>query len=243
MTADVLSPDNLFLGDNLQEFYAFTEPWISGKLRRGDRMLDVGCGDGKLAMRLSKVVGLGEVVGFDVRETAIGMARSRAAGANMQFVHRDAQDFDTVRALGTFDVVLARTSLHHFRDPIAALKEYSSILNTGGRLLLVDIDRESACCSILGFPVTLLITWVTVLRTLGWRRGWTAIRGMKYPSREWREHRMVDVAHRKKTGWYRFSDIKAKIRAAFPGAEVDRLASWGGLGGVHCMAYTKPQDG
>ncbi|MCX7049721.1 MAG: class I SAM-dependent methyltransferase [Candidatus Sumerlaeota bacterium] len=239
MKKDPLAPDELFLGDCLQLFYAFTEPLIASQLRTGGRVLDVGCGDGKLVLKMLKVVPLGSVVGIDIREKAVEIAGSISNSGNTQFLEGDAQDMNWVQHLGIFDAILARTSLHHFRDPIDSLLQYKSLLPSGGKLILIDIDRESACFSLFGFPLTLLITWVAVLKTLGWRRGWKAILGMKYPSKEWRQHRAVDVAHRKKIGWYRFSDIQPKLQLAFPTARIGRLASCCGFGGVHYMVYTK----
>ena len=236
---DPLGPDDLFLGDSLQQFYAFTEPLIAGELRPGSRLLDVGCGDGRLALRLLKMVPLGSVVGIDIREGAVQIARALRNGANADFWQGDAQDLVWLRRFGGSDAILARTSLHHYRDPVTTLQGYAAMLSDRGKLIVIDIDRESACLSLSGFPLTLLITWVTVLKTLGWQKGWRAISGMRYPSKEWRQHRLADVAHRKKIGWYRFRDIRAKLQSTFPSARVGRLASWCGLGGVHYMVYEK----
>jgi SAM-dependent methyltransferase len=202
--------------------------------------LDVGCGDGKLALALLATTPSASVVGVDTRCKAIQAARSLAApSVNAEFWAGDAEDLDWIGRFGSFDVILARTSLHHFHDPITALRGYAAMLREHGRLILIDLDRESACATVLGFPVTLLITWRTVLRTLGWKRGWAAIRGMRYPSKEWRQHRATDVVHRKKIGWYCFRDIRAKMESVFPSARIGRLASWRGLGGVHYMVYEK----
>jgi SAM-dependent methyltransferase len=242
MRDDPLAPDDLFLGDSLQQFYGFTEALIRSQLRAGIRLLDVGCGDGKLALTLLRAVPLGSVVGVDIRERAVRMASVACNGSRAQFLHGDAQDISYLAQLGVFEAILARTSLHHFRDPVETLRQYAALLPRGGKLILVDIDRESACYSLFGFPLTLLITWVTVLKTVGWRRGCSAIQGMKYPSREWQRHRAVDMAHRNKIGWYRFVDIKGKLRNAFPSGVIGRLAAWRGLGGVHYMFYERRRD-
>ena len=240
LAGNSLGPDSLFLGSSFQRFYAFTEPLILRELREGDRLLDVGCGDGGLALRLLTLIPLRVIIGLDTRSEAIETARSLAPqNGTAQFWVGDAQDLDWVRQFGPFDVILARTSLHHFHDPIVVLRGYAAMIPKGGKLILIDIDRESACMSLLGFPSTLLITWVTVIKTLGWRSGWSAIRWMRYPSKEWRQHRAADMAHRREIGWYHFRDIRAKLQSAFPSARIGRLASLCGLGGVHYMVYEK----
>jgi ubiquinone/menaquinone biosynthesis C-methylase UbiE len=162
LSPDPLAPDNLFLGDSLQGFYAFTERLILKHLHVGDRLLDIGCGDGRLALRLSQTAHLQKIIGVDIRDTAIQMARVLCAGSTIEFVHGDAHDISSLKSFGTVDVILARTSVHHFRDPIRTLKGYCTELMDRGTLILIDIDRESACYSLFGFPLTLLITWVTV---------------------------------------------------------------------------------
>jgi ubiquinone/menaquinone biosynthesis C-methylase UbiE len=232
-------PDCLFLGESLQLFYAFTEPLILRWLRPGDRMLDVGCGDGKLAVTLLWKASLGRVTGIDIREDAIEAARLSIRDEGAKFICGNAEDIDWVRTLGPFDVILTRTALHHFYDPIAALVEFSKMLPENGRLILIDIDRESACWDVFGFPLTLLITWTFVVRTLGLLAATEAIKGMKYPGKAWRSHRAADVAHRQAIGWFCYRDIRNKLESAFPAAMIGRMASVCGFGGVHYMVYEK----
>lgn len=241
--ADPLAPDDLFLGESLRSFYRFTEPLIGAHLRKGDRILDVGCGDGRLTLELLRSVPLATAVGVDIRPEAIRLSGLQLEHSDrVRFIVGDGQDVDWLRSLGPFDAILARTSLHHFRDPIGTLRAYADMLPPGGRLILVDLDREAACLSVFGFPLTLLITWCTVLRTLGLSQGLRAIRGMRYPSAAWRRHRAVDVAHRGKIGWYRYRDIRNKILATFSNARVGRIGSFCGYGGVHYMIYEKASD-
>lgn len=240
---DPLAPDDLFLGNSLQAFYAFTEPMIRRYVEPKDRLLDIGCGDAALSLRLLQSVPLESLIGVDIREKAIKMAKHMNSHGNGEFFESDAQDLEWLATLGKFDVILARTSAHHFLDPIGTLQGYVDLLQDSGRIILIDIDRESACYSVFGFPLTLMITWMTVIKTLGWKNGWRSIRGMKYPSKAWRLHRAVDVAHRKKIGWYRFKDIKSKLQLTFPTAHIGRLASCCGLGGVHYMIYEKTPNG
>ena len=242
MASIELQPGTLFVGKAMQRFYEFTEPLILRHLRQGDTLLDVGCGDGLLGIKLRRQADLKSLVGIDSRPPVILQAESMANPSVERFAVGNAEDCEWVATMSPFDVVLMRNVLHHFKDPLGALKQYTEMLNPGGRLILVDIDREAACGDVFGLPLTLLITWYHVWRTIGWRAARKAIRGMKYPSREWREHRAEDMKHRKSIGWFRYRDIRQELRSAFPKAEIGRLASFCGLGGVHYMIYEKPTN-
>lgn len=66
-------------------------------LRPGDRVLDVGCGFGDMAIDLARRVGpSGCVVGIDLCRAFLDIARSDAESAsldNVTFIEGDAQDF------------------------------------------------------------------------------------------------------------------------------------------------------
>jgi len=100
---------------------------------RGDeRLLDVGCGDGRVARLLrERVAG---VVAVDVEESpawadADGLAFGVADGERLPF--EDA----------SFDLVHSKDSLHHMNDPAAALAEYRRVLKPGGVLVVVEGNR------------------------------------------------------------------------------------------------------
>ncbi|TQN30296.1 methyltransferase family protein [Haloactinospora alba] len=102
----------------------------------GDRVLDVGCGNGGPAVRIAETTGA-EVVAVDVNEAALrrGESRSAASGteALVTFTHTDAlslpHDDDT------FGAVLAFESTPHFElDPLFG--ELSRVLRPGGALVI-----------------------------------------------------------------------------------------------------------
>src|ERR1700680_4822152 len=66
-------------------------------MQSGMRVLDVGCGVGDVTLLAARMVGPGgDVVGIDVDEAAVQMARHRAAGeelSNVQFHTADFQEY------------------------------------------------------------------------------------------------------------------------------------------------------
>jgi SAM-dependent methyltransferase len=107
-------------------------------VRSGERVLDVGCGNG--ALTIEAAVGAGDggsATGIDLSESMLANARARAAERGLEnatFVAADAQ----VAALdGPFDAVISRFGIMFFDDPDAAFANIVGSLGPGGRAALV----------------------------------------------------------------------------------------------------------
>jgi SAM-dependent methyltransferase len=106
----------------------------------GGRVLDVGCGPGRLAIPLARH-GL-DVTGLDLDPAMIERARinaGRALGDDRRptFVVGDAASLAFPD--GSFDLVVSTMSMHHWEDPIAGLREIARVLRPGGRALIWDL--------------------------------------------------------------------------------------------------------
>jgi ubiquinone/menaquinone biosynthesis C-methylase UbiE len=112
----------------------------------GERVLEVSCGTGSLALAAARRVGLsGKVVGIDPDPTMIDLARRKAAR-----LHRDVEfEVAAIEALpfepGEFDVVPSSLMLHHLPDDLGALglAEVWRVLKPGGRFLAVDMSPRT----------------------------------------------------------------------------------------------------
>jgi len=103
-------------------------------LRRGMRLLDVGCGPGSITLGLAEVVGAGQVVGIDIQSALVEQARALAAArgvsANVSFEVADLYELPFPDA--SFDSAFANGVLMHLREPVRALAELRRVLRPGG---------------------------------------------------------------------------------------------------------------
>lgn len=111
------------------------------KLRRGERVLDISCGTGSLALLAKEQVGPeGQVYGIDASEEMIAYAdaKARRAGAEIAFAVSPAQDLPFEDS--SFDVVLNTLALHHLPKPSRheSVAEMRRVLKPNGRALVVD---------------------------------------------------------------------------------------------------------
>lgn len=119
------------------------------RLESGQRVLDVGCGTGSLAVIIKQTYPKVDVVGLDPDERALARARRKAsrAGVAITFDHgfSDALRYPPA----SFDRVVSSFMFHHLeRDAkLATLREVGRVLKADGRLHLLDFggpeDSES----------------------------------------------------------------------------------------------------
>jgi len=103
--------------------------FLLAHVRPGDRVLDLGCGDGAFAAEL--VAAGCEVTAVDVAHEAVRRARARAPRADVRHVAEGAPlPFDE----DAFDVVWAGEVLEHVADVVGLLAEVRRTLDWRGRL-------------------------------------------------------------------------------------------------------------
>lgn len=103
---------------------------LVGPLPRGFRVLEAGCGNGNVLRFLSATIQRGAVVGIDLFEEGLRLARHRC-GALLVRGDVHASPFQCqFEMIGAFDVI------EHLHDDHQALRDFHRLLSPDGRLLL-----------------------------------------------------------------------------------------------------------
>ncbi len=143
------------------------------EIRPGMRVVNIGAGDGRLALAIAGEVGpAGRVVAIEARREALWelVAKLNAPGGprNVFFIAGNGSGFNLPDRC--CDVVLMENVWRHLRDPRPALQEARRILLTGGRLAIVDWRPDAGHPP--GPPLEHRVSRETIaarLRASGWR--------------------------------------------------------------------------
>lgn len=109
-------------------------------LTSSKNLLDVGCGAGGPALRISSLTGCA-VTGVDIHEQAISAARTFVKGRGLE----NRAEFRVVDANtplpfpgASFDAITCIDSINHLPDRPRVLADWARLLKHGGRLLFTD---------------------------------------------------------------------------------------------------------
>lgn len=125
----------------------------------GDRVLDLACGTGTLAIEAKRRVPAAELVGIDGDEEMLVRAREKAAGAGVEIGFDEGLSTALPYTDGSFDRVLSTLFFHHLdiAGKRATITELARVLRPGGELHVADWGRPSdPLMGLLSWPVRLL---------------------------------------------------------------------------------------
>ena len=112
--------------------------------RPGNRILDVGCGEGTAEIRIGRLhVSQIRMVGVDVMIERVMVARHQTAGHNLRVAYATADACHLPFRDGAFDSTFCVAVLQHIGDVETAVSEFARVSRPGGRVLVVEPDNQA----------------------------------------------------------------------------------------------------
>ncbi len=147
---------------------------MAEQVNPGDRVLEIGCGTGSLALRCAERGG--EVTGIDISLQMLDIARAKVAAAGLEdrveLREMSAVDLDVEFSAQTFDVVVSSLVFSELSDDERrfTLGECRRLLRDGGRLVVADeaVPRSWSLrllSRVLRFPLVVLTYVLTQTTT------------------------------------------------------------------------------
>lgn len=106
-------------------------------LRGTERVLDVGCGDGKITAHLAASVPEGSALGVDRSGAMVAFASEHFGPDSHPNLRFEMADAGNLPHRDEFDLVVSFHALHWVLDPASAFRSFRAALKTEGRVLLI----------------------------------------------------------------------------------------------------------
>ncbi len=144
-------------------------PDLTGRLERGIRVIDVGCGRGRALVELASWFPNSTFDGYDLSEDAIAYARETARRQgldNVAFHVQDAARLDDVVDADSVGLATTFDAVHDQADPGAVVGHIRRALTDDGVYLAQDIDASSSHHGDLDHPIGPLLYTISCLHCM-----------------------------------------------------------------------------
>ncbi len=121
-------------------------PGLKRKLDSGIKMLDVGCGSGRVLNKLASLFPNSRFTGMDLSSEAISKANKDAEEKGLQnaeFLVRDVSDFHETAKENEYDLITTFDAIHDQGKPLNVLKGIFRSLKSDGVYLMQEISGTS----------------------------------------------------------------------------------------------------
>ncbi|MGH9204923.1 MAG: class I SAM-dependent methyltransferase, partial [Vicinamibacterales bacterium] len=144
-------------------------PNLVDQLTRGIRTLDVGCGQGRIMIRLAELFPNSNFVGMDLSAEAIAAACNQASAKglpNVDFVAIDLSDFHQKAERESFTFITTFDAVHDQAAPLNVLKGIHRALKRDGVYLMQDIKGSSHVYNNVGHPIGTFLYTVSCMHCM-----------------------------------------------------------------------------
>jgi arsenite methyltransferase len=128
----------------VESFAGVANPFSLGRLQRGERVADLGCGAGTDSLVAAQMVGSeGRVTGIDMTPEMLAKARRASAEQgllNVEFAEGEIEELPL--ADGSVDVVISNGVIDLVPNKDRVFGEIARVLRPGGRIQVADVTIQ-----------------------------------------------------------------------------------------------------
>jgi SAM-dependent methyltransferase len=128
-------------------------PNLIDKLKKGIKVLDIGCGKGRAINIMAKHFKNSSFYGYDLSQEAIDDAKREAQRTGNSNTFFKVQDILGLNFNEKFDLITAFDAIHDQPDPYSALKSIYNSLSDKGTFLMQDILASTPLKDNIGHPL------------------------------------------------------------------------------------------
>ncbi len=126
-----------------KESYRKSAEMVAGQIADGASVLEIAPGPGYLAIELARL-GNYRVVGLDISQSFVEMARRNAADAGVAITFEQGNASEMPFEPDSFDFIVCRAAFKNFSQPVQALNEMYRVLKPGGKALILDLRPDAS---------------------------------------------------------------------------------------------------
>jgi ubiquinone/menaquinone biosynthesis C-methylase UbiE len=144
-------------------------PGLADRLAKGIKMLDVGCGRGRIMNRLAELYPKSRFTGIDLSSEAVLVAWQDAAEKklrNVEFIVSDLSDFHEKAEHEAFNLITTFDAIHDQAKPLNVLKGIYRALKSDGVYLMQDIKGSSQVHKNIDHPLGTFLYTVSCLHCM-----------------------------------------------------------------------------
>jgi len=109
------------------------------ELKDGFDVLDAGCGTGYLIKRLWEENPRLNIIGVDISEKMLNIAKKRLKGRKIKLLKKDMEDLNLS---DKFDIIVSNGNIHYIKNIEGFIQKCKSLLKENGQLILVDWSKD-----------------------------------------------------------------------------------------------------
>ena len=145
-------------------------PQLEDRLKKGIKVLDIGCGSGRVMNMMANQFPLSKFTGYDISEEAIKNAQSQSlinGTKNVDFKVKDVSKILDPSTNLSFDLITAFDAIHDQAEPATVLTNIVSLLKPDdGIFLMQDILSSSLLKNNIDHPLGIFLYTISCLHCM-----------------------------------------------------------------------------